>query len=215
VLARGGGISGDSLRFTKKMRPVVFFQGLKNLNYSTNNWSGSCSFWLRLDPDKDLQFGYCDPLQFVAQGWDEGNMFVEFNKDHSPRHFRYAMMPLKKSWNPNNRGWEEFADKERPMVPVYKPPFTHDGWTHVVFCFGNINSGKNDGFGRLYLDGKDQGAFENWPITFNWDASKSALTLGLSYIGLFDDLAIFNRPLTGAEIKSITGAKAGMASLLK
>jgi hypothetical protein len=115
----------------------MFFEGLKNLNYSTNNWSGSCSFWLRLDPDKDLQLGYCDPLQFVAQGWDEGNMFVEFSNDHTPRHFRYAMMPLKKTWNPNNRGWEEFADKERPMVPVTRPPFSRERWTHVCFTFGN------------------------------------------------------------------------------
>ena len=122
----------------------------------------------------------CDPLQFVAQGWDEGNMFIEFSKDHTPRHFRYAILPVKKSWNPTNRGWEEIPDKDRPMVPVSKPPFTHDGWTHVVFCFGNINSGKNDGWGRLYLDGQDQGPFANWLIPFNWDESKSALTLGLS-----------------------------------
>ena len=41
---------------------------------------------------------------------------------------------------PTNRGWEDIPDRERPMVPVYKAPFTHDGWTHVVFCFGNINT---------------------------------------------------------------------------
>src|SRR5262245_6707980 len=67
VHAKGAGRHGDALHFTKKMRPTVFFQGEKNLGYNSNGWSGAVSIWLRLDPDKDLQPGYCDPLQFVAQ----------------------------------------------------------------------------------------------------------------------------------------------------
>ncbi len=213
VHAKSAGRHGDALHFTQKMRPVVFFKGEKNLGYNTNGWSGAVSLWLRLNPDKDLQPGYCDPLQFVAQGWDEGNMFIEFSKDHTPRHFRYAILPVKKSWNPTNRGWEAIPDKERPMVPVYQPPFTHDGWTHVVFCFSNINSGKNDGWGRLYLDGKDHGIFANWSIPFNWDERQSALTLGLSYIGWMDDVAVFNRPLTGDEVQTIYRLKSGIRTL--
>ena len=203
IHAKEGGRRGGALHFTKKMKAVVFFRGEKNLGYKTGGWSGAASFWLRLDPDQDLEPGYCDPLQFVAQGWDEGNMFVEFSKDHRPRHFRYAILPVKKTWNPTNRGWEEIPDKERPMVPVTAPTFSRERWTHVVFCFGNINSGKKDGWGRLYLDGQDQGAFENWPIVFNWDVSKSALTIGLSYVGWFDELAVFNRPLTEAEVRQL------------
>jgi hypothetical protein len=213
IHAKGEGRFGHALHFTKKMRPAVFFKGEGNLGYNTNGWSGAVSLWLRLDPDEDLQPGYCDPLQFVAQGWDEGNMFIEFSKDHTPRHFRYAILPVKKTWNPNNRGWEDIPDKDRPMVPVYKPPFTHDGWTHVVFCFGNINSGRKDGFGRLYLDGQDQGAFENWPIAFNWDVRQSALTLGLSYVGWMDDVAVFNRPLTAEEVRTIYNGKGGVAGI--
>jgi len=213
VHAKSAGRHGDALHFTQKMSPVVFFKGEKNLGYNTNGWSGAVSLWLRLDPDKDLQPGYCDPLQLVAQGWDEGNMFIEFSKDHTPRHFRYAILPVKKSWNPANRGWEAIPDKGRPMVPVHQPPFTHDGWTHVVFCFSNINSGTNDGWGRLYLDGKDQGIFANWSLPFNWDERQSALTLGLSYIGWMDDVAVFNRPLTEAEVRGIYELKDGIRSL--
>lgn len=71
TLAKGEGRFGDALRFHKKTRPV-FFRGEKNLGYRTNQWSGAVSLWLRLDPDKDLELGYCDPLQFVGQGWEEG-----------------------------------------------------------------------------------------------------------------------------------------------
>ena len=74
-------------------------------------------------------------------------------------------------------------------------------------------SGRKDGFGRLYVDGKDQGAFENWSIVFNWDVSKSALTLGLNYIGWMDDVAVFNRPLSAAEVSSIYGLKDGLQNL--
>ena len=215
VHATGEGRYGDALRFTQKMKPSVFFHGEKNLGYTTNRWSGAVSLWLRLDPDKDLQPGYCDPLQFVAQTWTEGNMFIEFSKDHTPRHFRYAILPIRTVWNPNNRGWEDIPDKERPMVPVYKTPFSREGWTHVVFCFGNINSSKSDGWGRLYLDGKDQGAFENRLMPFNWEVGKSALTMGLNYVGWMDDVAVFNRPLTAEEVRVLHTLPGGLKSLLK
>jgi hypothetical protein len=201
--SKEAGRFGQGLRFTWKMRQMVFFQGEKNLGYKTNAWSGSCSSWLRLDPDLDLETGYCDPLQFVAQGWSEGNMFVEFSKDHRPRHFRYAILAVPKTWNPNNRGWEEIPEAERPMVPVHKPPFGRDRWTHVVFTFSNINSGKKDSVGKLYLNGKPQGSFGDREQVFNWDASKSALTIGLNYIGDFDDLAVFSRVLSDGEVMRI------------
>ena len=210
--SKEAGRFGQGLRFTKKMRPVVFFQGEKNLGYNTNSWSGSCSFWLRLDPDKELEPGYCDPLQFVAQAWGEGNMFVEFSKDHTPRHFRYAILSVTKHWNPSNRGWEEIPEAERPMVPVHKPPFARDRWTHVVFTFSNINSGKKDSVGKLYLNGKPQGSFGDREHVFNWDVSKSALTIGLNYIGDFDDLAVFNRVLTDGEVSSIYSSDKPIAS---
>lgn len=215
VLARGEGRHGDALRFTKKMKPVVFFRGEKNLGYATNGWSGAVSLWLKLDPDKDLEPGYCDPLQFVAQHWEQGNMFIEFSKDHTPRHFRYAMLPVKQTWNPRNLGWEAIPDQERPMAAVYRPPFARERWTHVVFCFGNLNTGAKDGWGRLYLNGEFQGEFTGWLGTFNWDVPQSAVTLGLNYAGLLDDLAIFNRPLTAEEVKAIHQSSTGVREIVK
>ena len=123
------------------------------------------------------------------------------------------MQPQKKSWNPNNRGWEDFADHQRPMVAVKRKVFSRQHWTHVAFCFANVNSGTKNGWGRLYLDGKMEGVFENWPLVFNWDETKSALTLGLSYIGWVDDLAVFNRPLTAPEVRRIHELHGGIREL--
>ena len=212
-IAPAEGRFGGAIEFRKKIKPQVFFKGGENLGYKPKHWHGSLSFWMRLDPDKDLEPGYCDPVQLIGQAWTEGNMFVEFSKDHTPRHFRFAIMAVTKFWNPNNRKWEEIPDKERPMVPVYQPPFRRDRWTHVLVTFANINSGAADGRGTLYLDGKKQGTFDGWNNTFNWDASKSALTIGLAYTGFIDDLAVFDRELTDAEAQTIFSLRSGISEL--
>ncbi len=50
-------------------------------------------------------------------------------------------------------------------------------------------------------------------LVFNWDESRSALTLGLGYIGGIDDVAVFNRPLANAEVATLHGLKDGMRGL--
>ena len=212
-IAATEGRFGGAIEFRKKIKPQVFYKAGDNVGYKPKNWNGSLSFWMRLDPDKDLEPGYCDPVQLVGQAWNEGNMFVEFSKDHTPRHFRFAIMAVTKFWNPNNRKWEEIPDKERPMVPVYQPPFRRDRWTHVLVTFANINSGATDGRGTLYLDGRKQGTFDGWNNTFNWDPAKSALTIGLAYTGFIDDLAVFDRELTDTEAQAVFALKSGIADL--
>jgi len=90
-LAPGAGRHGGALEFRGQTKQQVFYRGPDNLGYRAGPWAGSVSFWLRLDPDRDLAPGYCDPVQFVGQRWGEGALFVEFTKDHNPRHFRYGI----------------------------------------------------------------------------------------------------------------------------
>lgn len=206
---------GGALEFRRKIKPQVFFRGGDNLGYQPKNWQGSVSFWLRLDPDRDLEPGYCDPVQFVGQAWNEGNLFVEFSKDHTPRHFRFAIMAVTRFWNPQNRKWEEMPEPERPMTAVHRPPFSRERWTHVLVTFSRINSGAPDGRGTLYLDGRKQGSFSGWNNTFNWDVSQSALTVGLAYTGFIDDLAVFNRELDDAEAATIFALPRGIAGLTR
>jgi len=211
----GAGRFGAALEFTKKMSPVVFYKGQTNINYTTNTaWHGTASFWMRLDPDKDLEPGYCDPLQYVAQTWTEGAMFVEFSKDETPRHFRYAIMAQHKLWNPNNRKWEEIPVVERPMIQVEKPPFSREKWTHVVFTFEHANTGRKDGIGKLYLDGEFQGSFTGFNNRLNWDPAQSALNLGLAYVGFLDEIVLFDRSLSAQEVKMVYHLPNGAKDLL-
>jgi hypothetical protein len=207
------GRHGGALEFRGKTKQQVFYRGPENLGYRAGAWSGSVSLWLKLDPDRDLAPGYCDPFQFVGQKWSEGALFVEFTKDHDPRHFRYGIFPVTKFWNPQNKKLEEMTDAERPMVFVRRPAFSRERWTHVLITFANLNSGQPDGRGTLYLDGEPIGTASGWTHTFNWDAAQTALTLGLNYTGLIDDVAVFDRELTPAEARTVFQLPRGIATL--
>jgi len=86
TIAKGEGVKGDCLRFGKKAPQVICFKG-ESMPYKAKGWSGTVSFWMRLDPDKDLQPGHCDPIQITQKAWDNGALWVDFDKD-LPRDFR-------------------------------------------------------------------------------------------------------------------------------
>jgi hypothetical protein len=66
---------------------------------------------------------------------------------------------------------------------------------------------------NLYLDGKPAASLQGRALTFTWEPSKAVIVLALSYIGLFDDLAVFNRALTDEEVAYLYGLQGGVGSL--
>ena len=115
-------------------------------------------------------------------------------------------------WNPKGLDWAKMTDAERPMVALHTAPFSRDRWTHAVFTFHRLNSGKA-AVGELYLDGKPQGSIRGWDLTFGWQASKVQLVLAAAYVGHIDDLAAFDRALTAAEVAQIFSLKNGIRDL--
>ena len=212
-LANEEGKFGDALRFHRKAPELIFFQAEKNLSYAKSNWSGTVSFWLRLDPNTDLEEGYCDPLQITPREWNDAALWVDFSKDDRPRHFRLGTFADRAVWDPTNRDYDALPASERPVVTVTKPPFTRDRWTHVVFTFANFNTGKKNGTSTLYLDGKPQGTISAWKQTLSWEPAQVIAMLGISYTGLFDELAFFNRALTATEVRQLFVLPGGVATL--
>ena len=49
---------------------------------------------------------------------------------------------------------------------------------------------------------------------FTWDVSKATIRLGLGYVGLLDELAIFNRTLSTDEVQSLYELPTGLSGLL-
>lgn len=200
VHEKSGGAHGGCLRFTKKANEMVYFHARGNMPYSTNGWNGTVSFWLRLTPDEDLEPGYTDPIQITSKGWDNAAFFVEFTKDEKPRELRLGAYADTKVWNPTARDWNSIPMSEKPLIPVLRPPFTRDTWTHVAFTFQNYNTGQPNGVTKLFVNGEARGSLSPRDQTFTWDMDKAMIMLGLSYVGRMDELAIFNRPLESFEI---------------
>lgn len=204
---------GGALDFVKKSGFRPSYHGAGVLDYNAEDWDATVSIWLRLNPDQDLEPGYCDPVQIIGDDSKKGFIFLEWSKDETPRYFRYAIRPLYSIWNPTGVSWADIPFEKRPMVQVEKAPFSREQWTHVVFNLENVNSKSSPPRGVLYLNGKRQGVIEGWDLTFGWDPSQVLLVLGAAYVGQMDDLAVFDRALTEAEVKRLYQLKQGVREL--
>jgi hypothetical protein len=157
---------------------------------------------MRLDPDKDLKPGFCDPIQITEKAWNDAAMFVDFDKD-LPRDFRLGVFSDLKYWNPENTPWEKWPVDKRPMVTVKQPGFSREAWKHVAFTFEGINASEDKlAKAALFLDGKLQGVLEG-PMKFTWDPTKTAIMIGIEYIGDMDELLIFDQPLNLQQLEMV------------
>ncbi|MSU79438.1 MAG: DUF1080 domain-containing protein [Gemmataceae bacterium] len=212
-LAADAGRFGGAIHFPKKGTYRPSFKDSGVLDFNTKSWSASVSAWLRISPDQDLEPGYCDPIQIIGDDNKKGYIFLEWSKDETPRYFRYAIRPLSHIWNPKNMAWADIPNDKKPMVQVARASFSREKWTHVVFTLENINDKHKPSVGKLYLNGKLQGAIEKWDMKFDWDPAKVLLVLGANYVGHMDDLAVFDRPLTDSEVDRIYALKNGIREL--
>lgn len=211
-VAPEGGKYGQALRYEKKTDAVVFYRADRNVAYQPSNWGGSASFWLRTD-FAELAMGFTDPMQITPKAWNDAAFFVEFEKRTNGVPFRLGAYADLKVWNPDNRDWGAIPTAEKPLLAVEGPPFSRDRWTHVVFTWDGFNTGKPDGVAALYLDGAFIGRIPARNQWFTWDAAKSRLMLGVGYVGWIDDVAIFNRALSQAEVQAIRTLPDGIRSL--
>lgn len=212
-LEPGQGKYGGAIRFQKSIQPIVFYQGAKNLPTLRPNWECTVSFWLRTDPLKDLREGFCDPIQITSKQWDDAAVFVEFEKRGERVPFRLGVYADKKVWNPTGRAFETIPAAERPLATVDRSPFFSGEWTHVLFTLKGFNTGKPNGESKLYLNGKQAAELSPREQTFTWQEDQSAIMVGLSYMGLMDDLAIFDRALTSEEVSYLHALPKGIREL--
>ena len=211
TLAAGAGRFGDALKFSRSNKSALFYRSEKNVAYSTENWAGAISFWLNLDPDDDLEPGYCDPIQVTDSAYNDAALWVDFSKD-PPREFRLGVFGDLEIWNPRKISPNNNPDFINRLVSVTSPPFQRGSWTHVVMTYAGLNS-EAGGTARLYLDGHLQGAAEGIQEPYTWDLPRSTIRLGINYVGLFDELACFDRALSDEEVRILHHLEGGVASL--
>lgn len=210
VLAKNKGLTGDALHFKKKNTSAIYYSGSKNLAYNSKSWSGTVSFWLQLDPAKDLEPGYCDPINLTDAKYNDAALWVDFTKD-SPREFRLGVMGDLAVWNPENV--DNDAEVQKRTVGVKQPSFNRGKWTQIVITYSKINT--DESACKLYLDGQFKGVVKDVNDPFTWEEEKAKIMLGLSYVGLMDELTVFNKPLNDNEVKMVYELKNGIKDLLE
>ena len=202
---------GSALKFSRSYKRALFYRSEKNVAYSTEAWAGTISFWLNLNPDEDLEPGYCDPIQVTDSAYNDAAIWVDFSKD-PPRDFRLGVFGDLEVWNPQKISPNDNPDFMNRLVAVTPPPFKRGSWTHIVMTYTGLNSDAG-GTARLYLDGRFQGAAEGIQEPFTWDLPGSTIRLGINYVGLFDELALFDRALSDEEVRILHQLEGGVAAL--
>lgn len=213
AIVPGHGKFGAALEFTLENSHVVFYKAEKNVPYSTKNFSGTLSFWLKLDPQKIPQM-YTDPIQLTDKDYSNSAIWVDFTKNDTPSDFRLGIFGDQKVWDKKNLkgASEEFFWR---LLKIVKPPFSPDEWTHVVVTWEGINTDQI-ARGKLYFDGKFQGETGGITEPFVWDLSEATIRLGTGpFVGMFDDIAIFDRSLSDGEVEALFKLKGGVVSLSK
>lgn len=195
---RGGG----ALRFKKKGESFPFFQGDKNVKYSGKDWKGTVSFFLKVDPSKNL--AYNDPIQVTDANYKESAIWVDFTKD-KPRKFRLAVIS---DLQPNGKR----TVKENRVMPAKTLPFSEDKWTQVTITFSALNT--DHGEAHMYFDGELQCSVTDVDDPVTIDLEKFRVHIGLSYIGLFDELVVFDRSLSESEVKALHELQGGAGDLV-
>lgn len=202
---------GSALEFTQKNTSAIFFRAEDKVAYSQGDWSGTISFWLNVSPNQDLAPGYCDPIQITDQRYNDAAIWVDFT-DTDPRQFRLGVFGDLESWNPDGLSSDENPGWLENLVVVEEPPFQRGEWTHVVITHSGLNS-QDGGSAKLFLDGQLQGTIQDISEPFSWDLSMAQIRLGVNFVGMFDELALFDRSLSEAEVTLLHGLENGVASL--
>jgi hypothetical protein len=196
-IAKGKGVSGGALEVVDvlKNNGRVYFPVGGNLAYRKGGWGGAVSVWVNTDPNTQLKTGFCDPIQITQKGANNGGIWFDFN-DAKPRDLRMGAFPaLAEGQKPVAE-----SDPNAPMVRVPGVGFKVGQWHNVVVTWNNFDTGKPNAVAVLYIDGKRIGEVAGRDIAMNWDVDKAGVYVGVNYIGLLDELALFNRMLTAEEV---------------
>lgn len=204
------GLFGNALEFKRKVSEVIFYKAQDNVAYDQVNWNGTVSFWLKVDPEVDLAPGYTDPIQITDMNYNDAAIWADFS-DKNPRSFRMGVFGDLEVWNPKNIGPNENPEFNSRLVPAEDLPFANDKWTHVVISFQGLNSGA--GSASFYINGRLQGS-RDIPEPFTLTTEENRIFLGLNFVGLMDEVAIFDRSFNADEIKVLYNLAEGLQSVV-
>ena len=200
TIAKAKGIAGGALEAVDVLpdNGRIYFPAKGNLAFKKDGWAGSLSVWCKTDPDAMLKTKFCDPIQITQKGAGNGGLWFDFN-DAKPRDLRHGAFPMV----PEGGKPIPESDPKAPMVRVPGIGWKAGDWHHVVLAWKNLDTGKPDAATALYIDGKLIGEVKDRPLAMGWDIDKAGIYFAINYIGLLDELALFDRALTIDEVMAL------------
>lgn len=194
------GIAGGCLEATDVLSDNgrIYFPAKGNIGFNSEGWGGAVSMWINTDPNTLLKGKFCDPIQITQKSAGNGGIWFDFN-DAKPRDLRHGAFPAHAD---NEKGIGEDSP-DAPMVRVPRVAFKQGEWRHVVLSWKNFDTGKKDAVSQLWIDAKLIGEVKDRAIAMKWEIDKAGIYLAVGYIGLMDEVGIFNRALTEDEIKEL------------
>jgi formylglycine-generating enzyme required for sulfatase activity len=211
-IAKDKGISGSCLEVTdlppKSGR--LYFPAKGNVAFKKDgSWGGAFSVWVNTDPNMLLKTPFSDPVLITQKGLNNGSIWAHFN-DAKPRALQAGTYPS----IPDGQKPVDEDDAQAPLTRLKDVGFKAGEWHHIVLTWDRFNTGQKDGTHTLYVDGKKIGTLKDYPIAMDWDIDQARIYFAVNFIGLLDELAVFNRPLTAEEV-TLLHQKPGVLSALK
>ena len=199
-IAPDKGIQGGCLEVVNVLprNGRIFFPARGNLAFKKEGWNGTLSVWCKTDPDRMLKTTFCDPIQITQKGANNGGLWFDFN-DAKPRDLRHGAFPV----IPEGQKGIGEDDPKAPMVRVPGIGWKAQDWHHVVMTWKNLDTGKADAVTALSIDGKRIGEVKDRALAMGWDIDKTGIYVAVNYIGLLDELILFDRALSGEEIDAL------------
>lgn len=209
-IVEGQGMFGNAFEFGEKSDTVIFYKSKGNIAYTAQNWSGTISLWLSVDPSTDLD-GYTDPIQITDTNFNDASIWVDFT-DEDPKDFRLGVFGDKNVWTRDTLQASVREVFQKRLVSVEASAFSRSSWTHVLISYDRL--GTANSLASLYLNGKKVGEVNGVDDPFTWNLEKSNIFLGLNFIGLIDELSIFNKSFTDRQVRELYELKGGVRSIL-
>lgn len=209
-IVKGKGQSGDAFEFGNRSSKVIFYKSKDNIAYNPENWSGTISFWLSVDPSTDLD-GYTDPIQITDANYNDASIWVDFTDGVFPD-FRLGVIGDKSVWTLDTLNSPVKAVFDKRTVRVEAPSFSRKTWTHILITYDGLGTPQSSA--NLYLNGEKKGSINGINDPFTWELDESNIFLGLGFTGLMDELSIFNKPLTDKQAMELYQLEGGIKSIL-
>jgi hypothetical protein len=167
------------------------FSARDNFPYSESTFEGTISFWLKGDPDADLNPEYpVDPFHISRHAAD-GSFYLDLTK---PNDWRYGS-PRKLRFGLYNDSPEQDMFKGGQLIVVGDLGWNDGNWHHLAATFQNANSGQPNAHAVIYIDGKPRGSMSNYEHRLTWNLDNLTLGLGQRYVGNIDELLILDKAI--------------------